>query len=135
MIMQPGAQPLDMGVVVGKAYHSQTPVFANYLRYIIFRPYWEVPGSIARAELIPKIRRNPNYMAANNYILANGAGEVVADGAVSDEVLRGLRSGAYRINKSPCQRMPWDWSNLSSRIRTMSICTGPRDAVVLAVAP
>lgn len=101
MIMQPGAQPLDIGVVVGKAYHSQTPVFANYLRYVIFRPYWEVPGSIARAELIPKIRRNPNYMAANNYILANGAGEVVEDGAVSDEVLRGLRSGAYRIRQKP----------------------------------
>jgi murein L,D-transpeptidase YcbB/YkuD len=101
MILQPGARPLDMGIVVGKAYHSQTPVFANYMRYVIFRPYWEVPGSIAQAELIPKIRRNPNYMAANNYIVANGAGELVADGAVSGAVLSGLRSGAYRIRQKP----------------------------------
>jgi murein L,D-transpeptidase YcbB/YkuD len=31
---------LSMKVVVGKAYHHHTPVFANYMRYLIFRPYW-----------------------------------------------------------------------------------------------
>ena len=101
MIRQPGALPLDMEVVVGKAYHHRTPVFANYMRFVIFRPYWEVPPSIAEAELIPKIRRNPNYAAANNFIVVDGTGEVVADGAVSDSVLGGLRSGAYRIRQKP----------------------------------
>jgi L,D-transpeptidase YcbB len=69
MIKQPGAQPLDMAVVVGKAYHHRTPVFANYMQYVIFRPYWEVPPSIARAELMPKILRDPNYAAAHNFIV------------------------------------------------------------------
>jgi murein L,D-transpeptidase YcbB/YkuD len=101
MIRQPGALPLDMGVVVGKAYQHRTPVFANNMRFVIFRPYWEVPTSIGQAELIPKIRRNPNYAAANNFIVVNGAGEVVADGAVSDAVLGGLRSGAYRLRQKP----------------------------------
>jgi L,D-transpeptidase YcbB len=101
MIRQPGARPLDMAVVVGKAYQHKTPVFANYMRYVIFRPYWEVPPSIAQAELIPKMRRNPGYAAANNFIVVNGAGDVVADGAVSESVLAGLRSGAYRIRQKP----------------------------------
>ena len=101
MIKQAGALPLDMGVVVGKAYHHRTPVFANYMRYIIFRPYWEVPASITRGELIPKIRRDRGYLAANNYIVVDGAGQVVADGAVSAAVLSGLRSGAYRIRQKP----------------------------------
>jgi murein L,D-transpeptidase YcbB/YkuD len=37
---------LSMRVIVGKAYGHQTPVFADYMRYVIFRPYWEVPLSI-----------------------------------------------------------------------------------------
>src|SRR5262249_38193493 len=101
MIRQARSLPLDMQVVVGKAYHQRTPVFANYRRYVIFRPYWEVPPSIAQAELIPKIRRNPNYAAANNFIVVGRGGSVVADGAVSDAVLGGLRSGAYRIRQKP----------------------------------
>jgi L,D-transpeptidase YcbB len=69
MINQPGARPLDMAVVVGKAYHHRTPVFTDYMRYVIFRPYWEVPASIAQAELFPKMRRDPNYAAEHNFIV------------------------------------------------------------------
>jgi L,D-transpeptidase YcbB len=101
MIRSPEALPLDMEVVVGKAYHHRTPVFADYMRYVIFRPYWEVPASIAEAELIPKITRNPNYAAAHNFIVVDHAGETVADGVVSDAVLAGLRSGEYRIRQKP----------------------------------
>jgi murein L,D-transpeptidase YcbB/YkuD len=97
MIGQPGARPLNMAVVVGKAYQHRTPVFTNYMRYVIFRPYWEVPPSITRAELIPKISRNSNYLAAHNYVVVDGAGNAVAGGAV----LGGLRSGIYRIRQKP----------------------------------
>ncbi|MBV8055277.1 MAG: L,D-transpeptidase family protein, partial [Deltaproteobacteria bacterium] len=97
MIRQPGAVPLDMAVVVGKAYQHQTPVFADYMRYVIFRPYWEVPPSITRAELIPKIRRNPNYLVAHNYIVVDGVGDTIGGGAV----VGGLLSGAYRIRQKP----------------------------------
>jgi murein L,D-transpeptidase YcbB/YkuD len=101
MIRQPGALPLDMEVVVGKAYHHRTPVFADYMRYVIFRPYWEVPASIAEAELIPKMTRNPNYAAAHNFIVVDHAGDTVANGVVSDAVLAGLRAGQYRIRQKP----------------------------------
>jgi murein L,D-transpeptidase YcbB/YkuD len=70
MIRQPGAEPLDMAVVVGKAYHHRTPVFTNFMRYVIFRPYWEVPPSIAQAELLPKMRRDPSYAASHNFIVS-----------------------------------------------------------------
>ena len=101
MIRQPGALPLDMEVVVGKAYQHRTPVFADYMRYVIFRPYWEVPASIAEAELIPKMARNPNYAAAHNFVVVDHTGDTVADGAVSDALLAGLRSGEYRIRQKP----------------------------------
>jgi L,D-transpeptidase YcbB len=97
MVRQPGAVPLDIAVVVGKAYHHRTPVFGDYLRYLIFRPYWEVASSITRGELIPKIRRNSNYLSANNYIVVDGAGQLVSGGGV----VAGLESGAYRIRQKP----------------------------------
>jgi len=92
---------LSMRVVVGKAYHHKTPVFAQNMRYVIFRPYWDVPPSIQQAELVPKIRRNPGYLAKENYEVVDASGRVVTDGAVSADVLNGLRSGAYRIRQKP----------------------------------
>ncbi|HTW86844.1 MAG TPA: L,D-transpeptidase family protein [Candidatus Binataceae bacterium] len=92
---------LSMRVVVGKAYHHKTPVFAQNMRYVIFRPYWLVPSSIQRAELVPKIQRDPNYVAENNYEVVNNDGQIVTDGAISDGVMQGLRSGALRIRQKP----------------------------------
>ena len=90
-----------MNVVVGRAYRTQTPVFSGEMRYVIFRPYWNVPSSILRSELIPKIARNRSYLAANNYEVMDGSGGVVTDGGVSDGVLSGLRSGEYSIRQKP----------------------------------
>jgi len=92
---------LSMRVVVGKAYGHQTPVFADYMRYLIFRPYWEVPMSIQFAELVPKIRRDPNYLADHGFEVTTRDGTVVTDDAVSDDVLSKLRSGSLAIRQKP----------------------------------
>ena len=47
-----------MNVVVGKALDHQTPVFAKEMKYIIFRPYWNLPLDITSAEIVPKLLRN-----------------------------------------------------------------------------
>ena len=91
---------LTMNVVVGRAYRTQTPVFADLMRYVIFRPYWNVPTAIQRGELIPKIKRNPDYLAQNNYEITDGGG-VVTDGEVTSDDLMALRSGAYAIRQKP----------------------------------
>ena len=58
---------LEMKVVVGKAFQHQIPVFAADMKYVIFRPYWNVPRSIQRAELVPKLNRDPSYLANKVY--------------------------------------------------------------------
>jgi L,D-transpeptidase YcbB len=63
---------LSMNVVVGKAYQHKTPVFADEMRYVIFHPYWNVPPSIARAELWPKDARDPSYLANHGFEVVNG---------------------------------------------------------------
>ena len=63
---------LEMNVVVGKAYRHETPVFADTMEYVVFRPYWNVPSSIQRNELMPKIRADRSYAARNNYQVIDG---------------------------------------------------------------
>ena len=52
---------LNMRVIVGKAYRHQTPVFEKEMQYVVFRPYWNVPPSIQRSEIVPAIQRDRNY--------------------------------------------------------------------------
>jgi len=99
-----GNVALTMRVVVGKAYHNQTPVFANEMKYIIFRPYWNVPSSIQMREVVPQVRKDPDYLERNNFEVTDGRGEVVSEGAVSDEILKGLRSGELAVRQKPGPR-------------------------------
>ncbi|MBL0355575.1 MAG: L,D-transpeptidase family protein [Chitinophagaceae bacterium] len=55
----------NMNVVVGKSQHK-TVVFNDELKYIVFSPYWNVPTSILKKEILPAIRRNRNYLASHN---------------------------------------------------------------------
>ena len=91
---------LEMKVVVGGAYRRQTPVFMDDMSHIIFRPYWNVPLSIQRAELVPKIAKDPGYLAGNEYEIVNMRGNVVA-GGVTPEMLGQLRSGILAIRQRP----------------------------------
>ena len=54
-----------MKVVVGKDIHK-TVVFNGDLKYVVFSPYWNVPASIMKKEILPAIRKNPDYLKKNN---------------------------------------------------------------------
>ena len=90
-----------MNVVVGRAYRTQTPVFAKDMRYVIFRPYWNVPLSIQRGELTPKIARDDSYLAKHGYQIINFRGETVSSKTVTDQMLHQLRSGKLAIRQLP----------------------------------
>jgi L,D-transpeptidase YcbB len=90
-----------MNVVVGKAYGHQTPVFANEIRSVIFRPYWNVPQSILDAELIPDLEKNPSYLSENAYEIVDKDERVVTKGPVSKEDEAQLRAGKLRVRQTP----------------------------------
>lgn len=52
-------------VVVGKDVHK-TVVFSGEVKYVVFSPYWNVPTSIVRNEILPAMARNSNYLRRNN---------------------------------------------------------------------
>ena len=58
-----GKPALRMRVAVGDEYENATPVFADSMTFVVFRPYWYVPRRILMEEMIPKIRRKRSYLA------------------------------------------------------------------------
>ncbi|WP_052200591.1 murein L,D-transpeptidase [Terriglobus sp. TAA 43] len=69
-----------MNVVDGKSDDDthHTPVIADQMKYLVFRPYWNVPPSIARKEIIPHMQKQPGYLSAKNYETVDLKGNVVS---------------------------------------------------------
>ncbi|OON67567.1 hypothetical protein B0919_17205 [Hymenobacter sp. CRA2] len=61
-------------VVGGPA--TPTPELCSRVRFFQTSPEWKVPRSIATREMLPQLRRNPGYLAANNYVLYDRHGRV-----------------------------------------------------------
>ena len=92
---------MDMRVVVGKAMRTQTPVFTREMTYVVLRPYWNVPPSILRGEIVPAIQRDRSYIARRNYEVTTQGGKVVTSGQISDEVLAQLSAGELAVRQKP----------------------------------
>jgi L,D-transpeptidase YcbB len=92
---------LTMNVVVGTAYKHETPVFVDKMEYVVFRPYWNVPYSIFKAEFLPHIARDPNYLAKKGFEVVNSRQEVITSGTVTSEVLAQLRAGKLFVRQMP----------------------------------
>jgi L,D-transpeptidase YcbB len=92
---------LSMNVVVGKALDHNTPVFSNTMQYVVFRPYWSVPYSIARSEFLPRIVKDPDYLTKKGFDVVNSRQDVVGSGAVTSDELAQLRAGKLFIRQQP----------------------------------
>lgn len=55
----------SINIVVGKAANN-TVIFSALLKIIAFSPYWNVPPSIVRREILPAIKHNHNYLIKTN---------------------------------------------------------------------
>jgi murein L,D-transpeptidase YcbB/YkuD len=83
-------------VIVGKRYH-ESPIFSAQMSYIVFSPYWNIPPSIARNEIIPAVRRNPNYLNQKNMEVVTGSGKVVDPSTINWS----SKSFPYMIRQKP----------------------------------
>ena len=79
-----------MKVVDGKVKGDhETPVFTQTMKYLIFRPYWNVPVDIAKKELVPHMEARPGYLEAKNYEVITNKG-VVKPEYTTNEVVHGM---------------------------------------------
>ena len=92
---------LTMRVIVGRALDTRTPVFADQMEHIIFRPYWNVPSSILRGEMIPAIARSASYLSRQNLELVAGPGDDAPVLAATPENIARLGRDGLRLRQRP----------------------------------
>jgi murein L,D-transpeptidase YcbB/YkuD len=85
-------------IQVGQPYH-RTPEFSDTMEYVEFNPYWGVPSSIAVNEYLPKLRKNPGVLAAQNISVFAG-GKQVSAGAVNWSAY-GKGNSPYTLRQEP----------------------------------
>ena len=90
------APALRMPVVVGRE-PTQTPIFTGAMTSVVFAPYWNVPRSIVRNEILPKQRRNPGYLAAEQMEIVSGD-RVLGSGSAA---IAELASGRAQLRQRP----------------------------------
>ena len=66
-----GEPALNSRVIVGDVDHP-TPVLAARIVATLFNPPWNVPASITKKELAPKIKRDPGYLERNHFVYIGG---------------------------------------------------------------
>jgi murein L,D-transpeptidase YcbB/YkuD len=64
-VVEYGSVAMHMRVVAGKPYR-RTPVFSGSMTYLEFNPTWTVPPTIVKHDILPRVRKDPDYLAKQN---------------------------------------------------------------------
>ena len=96
-----GEHVLNMRIIVGRDYR-ETPSFSSHISHMILNPYWNIPASIARKDLLPKQQKNPDYFTTVNIKVYQGYNydETALDPATIDwnEIKKGF---PYILRQDP----------------------------------
>lgn len=93
-----------MPTVVGVKGVSETPVFHGKVQYMVFRPYWNVPTSIAKKKLVPAALSAPEgvdaYMRSHNYQIVSHYGSKSFHSNTADNLNR-VAAGSLLMQQGP----------------------------------
>ena len=111
---------LNMAVIVGDK-KFPTPIFSDKMSYVVLNPSWNIPDSIAKNEIIPKLLKDPNYLADKGidiYAGWNGIPEKVdskniIDGAIleDEEYLKNFRFSQTSNHDNPLGKIKFMFPN------------------------
>lgn len=93
-------QLLEIPVIVGRP-KDRTPVFTASIEQVIFNPYWDVPASILRNELLPKIRKDASYLQRHHFEIVRGGGDAAVVQQPTPAALSALAAGKLRLRQRP----------------------------------
>jgi len=80
-VMEGDKPVLAMRVVVGDPKH-ETPLFSDEMTTVVFSPNWNVPESIIRNEMLPKLVDDPGYLQRQDIQVVGTSGQVLDAEAV-----------------------------------------------------
>lgn len=95
-VIEGGRETFRMRVIVGKE-QSKTPVFSDRMTFLELNPYWNVPASILREEIVPGLAKDSGYLAERNMEV------VTADGTPAGGDWSGLGApgSSLRVRQRP----------------------------------
>jgi murein L,D-transpeptidase YcbB/YkuD len=102
-----GQVVIEMPIIVGKTYHK-TPVFSDKIKYIDINPFWNIPPSIARKEILPTLQDDPDYLKENNIRLFSGWGkndQELDPEQIDWHMITGRDISRYKLRQDPG---PWN---------------------------
>jgi murein L,D-transpeptidase YcbB/YkuD len=92
----------QMPVIVGQSFREKrTPVFVSELRYIVFRPFWDVPASIVRKEMLAPMRADPGFLDRNDLEIVRGGGDDATPVTPDAASIDALAAGQLRLRQRP----------------------------------
>ncbi|WP_230351916.1 L,D-transpeptidase [Lelliottia sp. WAP21] len=68
---QNGSQVLASRVIVGRP-DRKTPMMNSALNNVVVNPPWNVPPTLARKDILPKVWNDPGYLERHNYTVMRG---------------------------------------------------------------
>jgi len=109
-VMSDGRPVHETRVIVGKP-KNPTPIFSDEIEHIVVNPYWNVPTSILREEMLPSAQRNPYFFSDNGYqVLAQTRGHM--------RIVDPWSIDWFRVNPATIRiRQPPGTSNALGRIK------------------
>lgn len=96
-----GAPAFASRVIVGRARETETPIVQATLTEIQFRPYWNIPRSIVRKEILPAVAREPGYLERERMELVAGERDDSPVVVTTPENLARLAAGTLRLRQAP----------------------------------
>lgn len=71
--IRPGGQQWNARVVVGSP-RRETPIIHSSISHLTINPSWTIPPTIMREDVLPRVRRNADYLTQHNMQVINMAG-------------------------------------------------------------
>ncbi len=64
-VLENNSSIFDMRIVAGRE-RRPTPVFTGKMTYMVINPYWHIPRKLAREDMLPRIKKDPEYLKKQN---------------------------------------------------------------------
>jgi murein L,D-transpeptidase YcbB/YkuD len=94
--VEDGRTTISMRVVTGTT-ENPTPIFSDRMTTVVFSPYWNIPPTIARKEILPALERDSSYLSRNDMEVVRGS-QVVSPWSVD------WGSTGYTVRQRPGPR-------------------------------
>jgi murein L,D-transpeptidase YcbB/YkuD len=86
-------------VQVGKPYR-RTPVFKSEITYLELNPTWTVPPGILAKDILPAVKKDPNYLKDRNIRVIDRTGKVINQDTIDWSKYSG-RNFPYQLRQDP----------------------------------